>query len=98
MNEEEILLELEARNGWEYNHLKAIEELAELLEALIKRVTKKGGMKDPGERHVIEEIGDVKLRLRILEYIYDAQLVRERELEKLKKFENSILTNKYKHI
>src|SRR5688572_20022956 len=96
--DEEILLTLEGRNGEEFNHLKAIEELSELVEVLIKKITKRGGTKEPSDRSVIEEIGDVNLRLRILEYEYGVDLVRKREQEKLLKWAEYIDTNRYTHI
>jgi hypothetical protein len=98
MTEEEILLTLEGRNGWEFNHLKTLEELAELTEALIKKITKNGSAKEPTDRHICEEIAHVKLRCRILEYLYGTTEVREEELKKLAKWEEYITTNKYTHI
>jgi NTP pyrophosphatase (non-canonical NTP hydrolase) len=98
MNEEELLLELEQRNGWNFNHMKAIEELAELSEVLIKKLNKNGGPKEPSDRSIVEEIGDVLLRLRILEFYYGKDAIKERMDFKLSKFAEILTTNKYKHI
>ena len=46
--------------------LKVMEEMAELNEVLIKRVTKKGDMKPPEEK-VVEEMGDLLFRMKILQ-------------------------------
>lgn len=98
MNDEEILLEVEARNGWRYNHMKALEEFAELSEVLLKKLNKDGSPKEPTDRSIIDEIGDCKLRIRILEYIYGIEEVKQREKEKLAKWEDYIVNNKYQHI
>lgn len=48
----------------EYIILKTIEELAELQEVLIKVVTKPiGALEDKRLEHLIEELGDVELRV-----------------------------------
>lgn len=82
-------------NSWEYNHLKAIEELSELTEVLIKRVTKKGGPKEPKKQEVIDEIGDVIIRLEVLSKLYGNAAVGERTIAKLTKMEGYINENKY---
>lgn len=49
----------------EKTKLKALEEMAELSEVLLKTLTKNGKEKPPLEK-IIEELGDVEFRLLIL--------------------------------
>lgn len=53
-------------NGRKYNLLKLAEELAELQELCLKMHNKKGPNK-PEEQLLIDEIGDVAFRLRVLQ-------------------------------
>ena len=52
-------------NTPEFNYIKLAEELAELSEVILKRYLKKEEHKPPIER-VIEELGDVLLRMKVL--------------------------------
>ena len=81
-------------NTWQYNHLKAIEELTELQQELIKKVTKRGGPKEPPDQAVVDEIGDVFIRIQILSYMYPG--VPKRIKEKLTKLEGYLKEGKYK--
>lgn len=91
----DVLNHLAETNTWEYNHLKAIEELTELTEVLIKRVTKKDGVKEPPKQAVIDELGDVLIRVEILRRMYGPYLVDFRVDEKLSKFDEYIKEDKY---
>lgn len=92
----DVIKHLAETNTWEYNHLKAIEELTELSEVLIKKLTKKGGPKEPTDREIIDEIGDVMIRAEILRRMYGPLLVDLRVDDKLGKFEGYIEEGKYK--
>ena len=66
--EADVLLFLIDNNDDEYQLIKACEELSELTTALLQFITKKG-VKTTAQ-DVIDEIGDVKIRLKILEQIF----------------------------
>ena len=83
-------------NDKDYNLLKAIEELTELQEVLIKKVIKKGGPKEPSNESIIEEIGDVAIRVTILFKVFGQEKCEERMLYKLKKFKSYMDEGKYK--
>lgn len=66
MEELEQILSLEPQ---EFSILKLAEELAELQEVILKLLTKpKGALEGDRKEHLIEELGDVKLRINILSY------------------------------
>lgn len=53
-------------NRKEYATLKLVEELAELSELLIKQITKPDGARSPERmERIVEETGDVQVRLNI---------------------------------
>ena len=52
-------------NNSTYNHSKLLEELLELSEVLIK-MTNKTAKKQPPKEKLVEEVGDVLLRLEVL--------------------------------
>lgn len=83
-----IVKNLAETNDYNYNLLKAAEECTELSEVLIKSVTKKGTKKEPSKQSVIEEIGDVQIRLDVLKHLYGEDDVNLRIVDKLKKYEN----------
>lgn len=83
-------------NRAEYNELKLIEELCELNEVLIKRHVKQSQHKPPIEK-VIEEIGDVVLRCKILSKALNiTDAVNDRIEKKKDKLLNYIKEGKYK--
>lgn len=53
-------------NDQQFCEDKLLEELIELSEVLIKRKNKKGGPKEPPMQDLIDEMGDVELRLGML--------------------------------
>lgn len=86
------------RNESQFNYLKLLEELAELTEVIIKRVNKQIQYK-PSMEKIIEETGDVLIRLRIFcraEGIADA--VNQRVITKLTKLNGYFETNEFKNI
>lgn len=90
MKRKEIIKQLVKDNDYNYNILKAIEELQELSLVLTQHLTK--GVK---RREIIDEIGDVKIRIEILEKIFGEEDVDKRVNDKLTKFDNYIKEGKY---
>src|SRR6478735_6061720 len=79
----DIIDEMAKTNSWNYNLDKTIEELFELGEVLMKSKLKKGSPKEPSAQSIIEEIGDVEIRIRVLRKLFGEQLVDQRVGEKL---------------
>lgn len=80
-------------NNPDFQLLKAVEELNELSTALMQYYNKKG--RKTTKQDVIEEIGDVKIRLKILEKVFGKERVKTRYLYKLNKFANYLKNSKY---
>ena len=80
-------------NDNDYNTLKLIEELNELSTILTQSLSK-----GASNEKIIEEIGDVKFRLKVIENKYDKKLIQERIEYKLKKNLKYIKEKKYKNI
>ncbi len=89
---EEVINYMVENNSVSYNLLKAIEELNELSLALTQRLTKPKGR---DEQEVIDEIGDVKIRIEVLEHLFDKQAVEARVRKKIKKFNGYIEQGKF---
>lgn len=89
-----IIKTLVETNDYDYNLLKAAEELQELSLVLVQTVLKKKKV-DPQE--VIDEIGDVKIRLKIIEEFFDKDKVKARIGYKISKFSEYLLKGKYKN-
>lgn len=92
----EPIKEILAYNKPEFQYIKLAEELAELSEVIIKRYLKKDPHKPPIEK-IIEELGDVKLRIELLiaqENIH--YHVEDRILQKSNKLLNYIDNGEYK--
>lgn len=81
------------RNNKNYNTLKLIEELSELATILTQSLTKGA---EPEK--IIEEIGDVKMRLKVVEARYSKELIQGRIDFKLKKNLKYLKQEKYKDI
>jgi len=82
-------------NDREYTINKTIEELLELALILQQKLNKPDLVSDD---KIIEEIGDVQIRLKVLKKIYPIVLIKKRINFKLKKFYKYITTKKYKNI
>ncbi len=82
-------------NEYWYNYDKTIEELFELGEVLMKKKLKKGGAKEPSDASIIEEIGDVQIRLDVLKKLFGETAVQKRVEDKLAKFEGFFKEGKY---
>ena len=75
------------------NILKIAEECQELSLILIQSLSK-----GVDEEKIIEEIGDVKFRLKVLESYYDSEKIKQRINKKLEKNLKYINDKKYKNI
>lgn len=93
MTDEMIIDHLAKTNDPQYNLLKAAEELSELTEALLKRLTK--GERGASDDAIIEEIGDVQIRIGILGRMFGYGKVVERIEGKLKKYKSYVEEGKY---
>lgn len=82
-------------NTRKYNRLKAVEELQELALILVQKVNKPEKVND---QQIIDEIGDVKIRLEVLERIFSSDAINERINNKLNQFRRFIESEKHKNI
>ena len=89
-----IIQKLINTNDKIYQLTKAAEETSELTTALLQYITKKG--RKTTKQDVIDEIGDAKIRIEILEEIFGKKAVKKRYTDKLKKFTDYLETGKYK--
>lgn len=78
------------RNSFHYNLLKSSEELQELSLVLTQKQTKPGAVNDS---EIVDEIGDVLLRMLILTKIYNCDDIKARILFKLTKSESFLKEN-----
>jgi len=88
-----IINTLVETNEHDYNLLKASEELQELSLVLTQLVNKPNKVKT---KEVIDEIGDVKIRLKILEKLFDSEQIQERVDFKMNKFKGYLENDEYK--
>lgn len=86
------LQSIKNNNGFNYNMLKAIEELSELSAALTQMLTKNN---EDTVKNVIEEFGDVEFRLSVLRSHFDEKLIDKRFQKKLNKSIKYLKTQKY---
>jgi hypothetical protein len=93
MTNKKLIKYLLETNDPKYNLLKASEELQELALVLTQMALKKEKV---DEQEVIDEIGDVKIRLKIISKLFNKQKVKERIKFKLDKFRSYIQEDKYK--
>ena len=91
----EIIQVIVSNNTEDHNILKLAEECTELSEVLIKMVTKPNRREEKID-HLIEELGDVKLRLDVLLSMYGLnKKVNRRYADKLSYILESIDSKKY---
>lgn len=91
-----IVKHLVKTNSETYNLLKTVEELTELSEVLMKKVLKTGTDKAPSLNSIVEEIGDVELRLSILKELLNCkEAVKIRVGYKLSKYQEYINNGKF---
>lgn len=80
-------------NG-DHNFKKAIEELIELSLVLMQKLNKPiDGA--PEEQEIIDEIGDVEIRMEVLKRLFPKDKIDKRIKFKMDKFRNYIETKKY---
>lgn len=83
------------QNNPEYNYTKLVEELNELGTICLQIVNK--GKTEERVKNLVEELGDVLLRISILQVAEKLETAVEiRIREKLIKYENYLKNNKYK--
>ena len=95
MTHDEIIEYLYINNGKRYNLHKASEEMQELGLILNQYLLKPTKVE---EQEIIDEIGDVKIRLAILEKMFPADKIKERIEYKLGKFQTYIDHQMYDQI
>lgn len=93
MNNEEIIKYLVENNDYKYNLLKTAEELQELSLAITQLINKPNKV---DEQEIIDELGDVKIRLKVIQHFFSRKKVKERIKFKLDKFRSYIKEDKYK--
>lgn len=93
MTDKELIKYLIKNNDYKYNLLKTAEELQELSLVLTQMALKKEKV---NEQEVIDELGDVKIRLKVIQHFFSRKKVKERIKFKLNKFRSYIKEGKYK--
>jgi hypothetical protein len=95
MTQDEIIEHLFLNNGTKYNLHKASEEMQELGLVLNQYLLKPTKV---DEQEIIDEIGDVKIRLAILEKMFPTDKIQARVDYKLSKFQEYIDRKLYDQI
>ena len=93
MKNKELIKYLVENNYYKYNLLKTAEELQELSLVLTQMALKKEKV---DKQEVIDEIGDVKIRLKVIQHFFSRKKVKKRIKFKLDKFRSYIKEDKYK--
>lgn len=99
MNKEQkdIINQLVDYNSQQYNFLKCAEELQELSLELIKTATKPN-MDEDRHQAIVDEIGDVEIRFKVLKKYFKKEDIQERIDYKVNKFEHLLQTKEYELI
>lgn len=92
MKDKELIKYLVENNDYKYNLLKTAEELQELSLVLTQMALKKEKV---DKQEVIDEIGDVKIRLKVIQHFFSRKKVKKRVKFKLDKLKSYIKENKY---
>ncbi len=79
-------------NSYSYNITKAAEELNELTTILLQYHNKPNKVKI---KDITDEIGDVKIRLKILEKLFDSKEIQDRVDYKIGKFKGYLEKGEY---
>jgi len=93
MTDKKLIKYLAENNDKTYNLLKTAEELQELSLAITQLINKPNKV---DEQEIIDELGDVKIRLKIISKLFSKKKVKERIKFKLDKFRSYIKEDKYK--
>ena len=92
MKDKELIKYLVENNDYKYNLLKTAEELQELSLVLTQTALKKEKV---DKQEVIDEIGDVIIRLKVIQHFFSRKKVKKRVKFKLNKLKSYIKENKY---
>ena len=92
MTNKELIKYLVDNNDYKYNLLKTAEELQELSLVLTQMALKEEKV---DKQEVIDEIGDVKIRLKVLGHLFSKKDVKKRIKYKIDKLKSYIKENKY---
>lgn len=92
MTNKELIKYLADNNDYKYNLLKAAEELQELSLVLTQMALKEDKVK---KQEVIDEIGDVEIRIKVLKYFFNKSKIKERFQFKIDKLKSYIVDKKY---
>lgn len=95
LKQKQIIEHLVVHNTKSYNLLKASEECQELGLVLSQKVLKPTKVND---QEIIDEIGDVIIRLRVLKKLYSKSKITKRINDKLTAFDSYIKTRRYRNI
>ena len=93
MKDKELIKYLVENNDYKYNLLKAAEELQELSLVLTQMALKEEKV---DKQEVIDEIGDVIIRLNVLFHLFSLKKISKRVKFKLNKLKSYIKEGKYK--
>ena len=92
MTNKQLVKHLVENNDYKYNLLKTAEELQELSLVLTQMALKEEKVK---KQEVIDEIGDVKIRLKVLQHFFSKRKIKTRIRYKLDKLKSYVADNKY---
>ena len=92
MKDKELIKYLVENNDYKYNLLKTAEELQELSLVLTQMALKKEKV---DKQEVIDELGDVHIRLKVIQHFFSRKKVKKRVKFKLDKLKSYIKENKY---
>lgn len=81
-------LVIDNKNDSNFNLMKSIEELNELSLILTQSITKSHTSKPISKQEIIDEIGDVKRKIWLLESIYGKKNVKKRIKNKINQLKN----------
>lgn len=92
MKDKELIKYLVENNDYKYNLLKTAEELQELSLVLTQMALKEEKV---DKQEVIDEIGDVIIRLNVLFHLFSLKKISKRVKFKLNKLKSYVKENKY---
>lgn len=92
MKDKELIKYLVENNDYKYNLLKTAEELQELSLVLTQMALKEEKV---DKQEVIDEIGDVIIRLNVLFHLFSLKKISKRVKFKLDKLKSYVKENKY---
>lgn len=92
MTDKELIKYLADNNDYKYNLLKAAEECQELALVLTQMALKEDKVK---KQEVIDEIGDVEIRIKVLKHFFSKDKIKTRFQFKIDKLKSYVKDNKY---